>query len=289
MKLFDPTISQVSKIYETLRDNPKFKPNRKYCEKLWQAFAPFADKNFPHEFALQTDARFFEMYLANVLLDWGFCLCMRGKMEGPDLKVIDGNKVIWIEAVVATSGNGSDAVPTMEEHNRFKPVPEESIILRFTNAINTKRDKYYRYIKKSIVERNDVCLIALNGGSIEMEKFVPSPLPTILKAVYPIGNDVVGIDKNTMKVVYEHYDVCEKIEKKNGAIVKTTSFMDDKSFNRISGILYTNANLWENFSDNMQGLICIHNKMATIPLQHGWIKKGIEYSVKENQIQIKKY
>ena len=74
--LFDePLPSSRSPVYEFLRlggegdaNANRWKLARYHCEDLWADFRHLADSNFKTEFASQTHARWFEMYLAVSLL-----------------------------------------------------------------------------------------------------------------------------------------------------------------------------------------------------------------------------
>lgn len=292
MNLFDfsPNNNQGDfSLYLLLRDDPKFIENKSKCEYLWNNFKPFADKNFISAFALNPDQRFFEMYLANLLTSWGYELCDRKRTMGPDLKIQAANKTIWIEASTPNSGETENAVPSMEEHNRFMPIPEEKIILRYTNSIQIKNEQISKYKESSIVKNGDVCVIAINGGRIEMQKFVSGPLPTIVKSVFPIGNEIVIINRDTYEPVLDGYKKRYKIQKLNGSRIGTDSFLNSDEYSALAGILYLEIDLWNNINLSAAKPVFVHNHQAQFPLPVGWIKHGEEFIIENGSLYKYKY
>jgi hypothetical protein len=135
--IFHISIESDNENYLFLRNN-QYHPLRQYCEKLWGKFEPYADRNFREDFARDLHTRFWEMYLANQLLELGFQLEPRQKKVGPDLHLVIDKRHIWIEATAPKQGEGVDAV------NYFIPrepgqLPEDRIILRFLSTISEKR------------------------------------------------------------------------------------------------------------------------------------------------------
>ena len=277
----------------SLRDDPKFIENKSKCEYLWNNFKPFADKNFISAFALNPDQRFFEMYLANLLISWGYELCDRKCSMGPDLKIQGTNKTIWIEAITPTSGETENSVPSMEEHNMFipvaEPVAEEKIILRYTNSIQVKNKQIIKYKERILVKDGDACIIAINGGRIETQKFVSDPLPTIVKSVFPIGDEIVIINKDTYEPVWDGYTNRYKIKKCNDSKVRTDAFINSDEYSSIAGILYLEIDLWNNIDLNAAKSVFIHNHQAEFPLPVGWIKHGTEFFVKNGYLYKRSY
>ncbi len=285
--LFDISISASDDNYLALRNNEKFLYLRMYCERLWRNFSPFADPSFPFEFARQLHPRFFEMYLGNQLLEMGFHLLPRRSVNSPDLHFIHDKKHIWIEATTSDEGIGNDAVPDIFVHSRFDPIPEEKIILRFTNSISAKKKQLEEYLKKEIVKPNDAYIIAINGGMIRMTIF-DGPIPAIVKSVYPVGDLVVIMDPKK-GIISEQYKQRSEIVKENEAksSVSTRGFLDP-IYSMISGVLYSNATLWNlpNQSDSV--FLYIHNYLAENPMEKGWITIDKEWWWEGNNLVLHK-
>ena len=142
----------------------------------------------------------------------GFDLQPRSSSHGPDIHLILDGENVWIEATAPSEGVGEDAVPTLDEHSGYVPVPEDNVILRYSSSISEKMQRLDNYIETSIVGPNDFYIIAINGARIEMS-LLDGPIPAIVRAVYPIGDQQVTIDKNKMEVIEERYATRRTIRK----------------------------------------------------------------------------
>lgn len=273
--------------YRALRDDPKNEEYRYRCEKLWSEFSPFADTNFPSAFANDLHSRYWEMYLGVSLLRIGFDLQPRSISEGPDLQISLGENNLCVEAIAPDEGTGPDAVPKLEDHNRFEPVPDEKIILRFTNAISEKWKALRKYQEKDIISNEDHFVIAVNGHGIQMVMF-DSPIQTIIKAVYPIGDPVVTINTKTMEIESEEYKPRYKIKKNSGADVDTNTFLDP-SFSDISGVLYSKASIFDPIDHLGDDFLYIHNSIAERNMDLGWLGIGIECFVDGDELFMRKF
>lgn len=284
-KLFDPEISGSDKNYLALRDNPKFTDLREYCEFLWSRFCLYADKSFRFEFANHLHSRFWEMYLANELLDNGLGLIPRNTIMGPDIQLKIGRTSVWIEAIAPEEGEGDDSVPNIFNHFRYDPIPEDQIILRFTNAITEKYKRYEEYVESGIVNLEDIFVIALNSGVIGMLSYYSDPLPAIVKSVYPIDKFTIEFDSETSGIRRSYFQYRLEIIKESGSSVPTSFFLD-KDYTGISGILYSETTLWNLPSKSENDFLFVHNSNAHNPIDKGWIEFKKGYSFEENRLNI---
>ncbi len=275
-----------NKEYIALRDDPKNEKYRNHCVTLWAEFSPYADNNFQSDFAYNFRCRYWEMYLGVSLLRSGFNLQPSKRSEGPDLQIVLGERNIWVEAIAPDDGTGPDAVPNLEEHNRFERVPDEKIILRFTNAILEKWKALNKYLEKGIISQDDNYVIAINGCGIQMLMF-DSPLQTIIKAVYPIGDLEVIINTETMEIESEQYKPRFKIVKKSGADVDTNLFLDP-SFSDISGVLYSSASIFDPIDHLGDDYLFIHNSVSERKADLGWLGLGYECYIDGDELFMKK-
>ncbi len=274
--LFNSSISSSNLNYIALRNAPRLLELRNYCEELWKSFSPYADPTFRDEFARQFHPRFWEMYLCNQLLNMGFNLIPTDKRIGPDFLLKIDSLRVWIEATASDEGEGADAVPDIFDHFRFDPIPEEKIILRFTNSIASKSEKYYKYVRDGIINELDAFILAINGKNIGVVSCDPSPIPAIVKAVYPLGEHTVTIDTETLEIIDERYHYRGEVVKQSGSSVSTSAFLDPAR-SGISGILYSEEALWDLSPAPERELIFIHNYLAKTPLKKGWLNSGREY------------
>jgi type I restriction enzyme S subunit len=280
--LFDPTIIQGEPYYFAVRDREDYRIQREICESLWVQFEPFADPEFNSDFPFHFPSRFWEMYLGNVLLNLGHQLIAKSSGLGPDLHFKLKQRDIWIEAVVPTKGEGNDAVPDFANHNRFEPLPEDEIILRFTNSIHAKHQQHQKYISEGLVGPNDLFIVALNGCQIPFAEFFGG-IPIIIKSVLPIGQEVVTIDTELLKVVDDRHLYRGTIVKKSGSEVSTRGFLDDE-YKAISGIIYSNNAAWNFPSTLGADLLFFHNPSSNNQISMGWLECGLEYWVEGDQI-----
>ena len=234
--LFESDVPQASAEFIALRDEPRNAQMKKLAQDMWQTFSPWADPDFPLQFSHNVHPRFWEMYLGIRLLERRFHLVQKKSTSfGPDFQILlDGNK-LWVEATAPEVGQGKDVVPSIYELDGSKPVPEDKIILRFTNAISEKIKKREEYINKGVIDSDDAFIIAINGRGINMTLF-EGPLPTIVRSVYPAGDYSTTIDVNTLKPVREGYQTRTEIFKLSGSLVQTNAFLDPR-YSGISGIL----------------------------------------------------
>lgn len=280
--LFKHSTENASAEFIALRDEPRNSQMKKLVQEMWQIFSPWADPNFPKQFSYKLHPRFWEMYLGVQLLERGFNLVPKKSSGGPDFHIMLDGKNLWIEATAPEDGKGNDAVPSIYDINRFSPVPEDKIILRFTNAIAEKLKKKEEYINKGIINSNDAFVIALNGRGINMT-ILEGPLPAIVRSVYPIGDYSITIDVNTLKSVREGYQTKFEVIKQSGSHVRTDTFLDP-NYSGISGILYSSAALWDMPTIPGCEFIYIDNFIATTHLNTAWLGIGKSCYKEENHL-----
>ena len=282
--LFQSETAGASAEFIALRDEPRNEQMKKLAQEMWEVFSPWADPNFPQQFSQNVHPRFWEMYLGVRLLERNFALVPKKSSFGPDFHISLDGKSIWIEATAPEDGTGRDAVPSIDELDGTKPVPEDKIILRFANAISEKFRKREEYVKKGLIDSSDAFVIALNGRGINMTLF-EGPLPAIVKSVYPAGDYSITIDVNTLKSVREGYQTRREISKVSGSTVLTNTFLN-KEYAGVSGILYSNAALWD--MPTMPGceFLFIDNLMANIHLKPEWLGTGKYCYKEENHLTI---
>ncbi len=282
-KLLDQSIYSSNKRYLALRDDTRFQDKKNFVEELWEKFHPYADPSFHLKIAKSFDQHFWEMYLGCVLLNLNFELISQKRDEGPDLQVKVDNRDLWIEATIATMGTGNDAVPELRE-NEISEVPEENILLRLTNSIAEKNKKLQTYFSKGIVKQNDLFIVGING--VQITRFLEAEIPYIVKAVLGVGNYFSQIDINTLKTVNDGYQKRDVIKKKNNSPVFTNTFLSG-DFPEISGVIYSNTDLW-NLPDSLgENFLFVHNLKPNNPINLGWLPTGNEYWVEDDKLRIR--
>jgi len=175
--------------YVNLRDRQDREaiPVREFVESLWCRFRGFADPHFLTEVRRDFHARFWEMYLTCALQEYAAQrdAVLSCPKPGPDILLEHEGSRVWVEAVVAT--NGIPGLPdTVVEPNPDGKIPEEKLVLRYTNAIAEKYRKYHKYLRKGIIHKNDAFVIAISGTALAYQfARAERDAPRFLKAVYP--------------------------------------------------------------------------------------------------------
>jgi len=175
-ELFATTLpaAELDSTYVFVRHDEYDGSHRLYLEDLWAEFEPYSDPNFLNEIPRRGHfhARAWEMRLTVVLKRLGLPVCARRTGVGPDIR-IDSEPPIWIEAV-APSGTAEQWVMHDLAMRTAVPVREPEIILRYTQAIREKWDKYNGYLDRGIVAPSDCYVIAVSGSALPQAS-CPSP------------------------------------------------------------------------------------------------------------------
>lgn len=282
--LFVPYQSGNDKRYLLVRDDSRFLDQKAYLENLWQIFSPFADSDFKSELSYQFHPRFWEMYLACALLQNGFELIPRHSPNSPDIHIRFQDRDVWIEATAPDAGIGADALAPIDNSVGFIKVPEEQIILRLTNSIQKKCQKYQEYVSLGLISSNDVYLLGINGFDIPFSLMDKGDIPFIAKSVFPFGDMVVTIDTGQDKVIDQGYKYRKHIQKKSSSFVPTTTFQDP-SYSFLSGIIYSRAELWNLprfFGDDF---LYVQNPIADQKLETNWLGCGMAFWLEGRQLK----
>ena len=237
---------------------PHHEPTRSFVFDTWRSFNQqgLARGNFVSDFVSEDDSKLFqrlwEMVLALHLIEQGFGI--QPHESGPDFSFeIDGEKV-WIEATVP------EPCDVIKERRKRQggPVPYEQILLRWTNALASKKRRFLEYRNKGIVQSNDVCLIAINGHLLEERRGI-SQLPYAVEAVFPIGPLAVSINKRTSESSEPYNSERRSVRKSSGADVPTDSFL--KQENRHVSAVVGCSNCWTPLHEYYE-MSLVHNPFA---------------------------
>lgn len=221
--------------YVDMRDLPSLAEARRFVEELWAEYQLIADRHFCADARNHFLHRFWEMYLAITLRRKGFSLT-KVNDEGPEFYFLLGEKKVWVEAVAPGPGNGPDAVLQPPLGQVFS-VPQEQILLRFTNALAGKLEKYKEALKKGIVDVSDHYVVAVNCRGIPHAPY-GSVLPYGVMAYLPFGHPAVTIDRKARQIVDSYFQYRDQVTKSSGAIVSTNSFLNPE-YAGISGVLHS--------------------------------------------------
>lgn len=256
---------------------------RNFTERLWSIYRNYADPHFLTEIRRDFTARFWEMYLSCAFLEkapkYGYSLtCPK---PGPDICLeLKGNR-IWIEAVTATNGEPGRPDTLVEPKNGGR-IPEERIVLRYTTAIRDKYVKYFRYLRTGIVDRNDAYVIAVNESSLAYRwARAEIDLPRFLKAVYPIGELEMLIERNRndRKIVGAQNRPRFFISKANKSEVPVQTFID-RRWRGLSAVLCSDVDVSWSRMPLGDDLEIAYNPLARCPLTRGVVPAVREWWAK---------
>lgn len=240
---------------------------------------------------------FSEMLAANAL--WSADLKpMHPGSTGPDFLIDHEGQRIWIEVICPEA---TDSIPPSWFEDGLKHLPHQEILLRWTNAIDSKTkaligsDRNEGYLKKGIVHHGDAYVIAVNGrllrGVIPQLEGI-SQLPFAVEAVFPVGPMSVRVTPiGPPELPAQDFEFSDafhsermKIPKtrSDGEIVHvpTTAFLNP-AFAAVSAMWA--LDLGENaLSDGRSPMAVVHNPLATNPVPCGLLPAYSEFVAVDN-------
>lgn len=226
---------------------------------MWAKYQDHVRPDFVKNFILDCPSRIWEMQIGCALLDLGIEIQVQD--EGPDIRCVIDDYLVWIEAIAPTEGSGNDKVVKLPP-GHVGAVPNAQIMLRYTSSFLEKHRKFTSYIKKKICSQNEVKVIAISGAKVPLADMEGEPYPRIVQALLGVGPDII---------------------KRNGATVPNTYFLD-RTYDDISAVLFCKHHIKN--SAEVRGLeagrdwIWVHNPLAKFPMPVGLLPAGQAYSYK---------
>jgi len=222
--LFNSNPCNACTAYKNVRNGKKgfLRKARQHCEDLWSQYESYADPHFLDEFPRRFHQRWFEMYLTVSLIQSDFDIqCPK---PGPDILLKLNGRRMWIEAVCATRGEESkmDSVPKLQM-NSVDRVPMDQCVLRVTQSLKDKSEKYKDYLRDKTVCPEDLLVIAINVRSLNAGPHVHD---VFNKAVYGLGDLVARIGRDSGSFLGMESERVPSIPKKSGAEVGTQPLLD---------------------------------------------------------------
>jgi hypothetical protein len=244
-------------------------PARAFVESLWDRFHGFADPNFLTEIRRDFHARFWEMYLTCALHEYATQrgIAISCPKPGPDILLEHEGNRVWVEAVIATNGmpGRPDSVvqPNADGSSR---IPEEKIVLRYTNALSEKYGKYRRYLRKGIVRKSDAFVVAINGAALSWKGIqAADDVPRFLKALYPLGPFQLVLDRRTGETIRHQNQPRFNIVKASGDNVAVMPFLERGS-RGITAVLGSLADVMYHGTPLGSDFELAHNPMGRAPI-----------------------
>lgn len=145
-------------------------------------------------------------------------------------------------------------------------IPEEKIVLRYSNALSEKYRKYRKYLRERTVSRADAFVVAVNGAALSYKwTQAANDAPRFLKALYPLGAYQIVIDRRSGEIIGHQNEPRFNIVKASGANVAVMPFLE-RSSRGITAVLgsfadpmYHGASLGSDFE-------LAHNPMGRAPI-----------------------
>jgi hypothetical protein len=217
-------------------------------------------------------------HFASLKFNFRYGKVTKAGQHGPDFGIIDGDRTIWIEAVVPSpEGIPADWLePPKINEVRVRSMPHQEMLLRWTSVLRDKRSQFEKYVQENIIPASDCTVVAINA--CRLSDFVGddhgiSQLPFAVEAVFPIGPLAIqltsdGQMRNDPMRVPRH-----SLQKPSGIEVPTGNFLDP-TYRNISGLL---GCIHRDNLDGLRSLTLVHNPLAVEPLPQGILGASKEY------------
>jgi len=204
---------------------------------LWTDYltAGLAQDHFVRELTKGEDGPFFqriwEMMLGRHLLVCGYEVTSPHQDRHPDFRCVMNGLVLWVEATCITSGQDAALAPDADWLCSSGYVPHDKILLRWTNALNSKIKQAKAQRAAGIIDTGDAYVIAINGGLIAAGNygFGASRRPFVVEATLAVGELQFSYDRKTLAFKGAEHRVRTHLLKENKSPVPTTAFYDMKN------------------------------------------------------------
>lgn len=197
---------------------------------------------------------------------------------GPDFRVMIASTPVYIEAVTPDpSGLPAEWLsPTPGTAYSF---PHEQILLRWTNALSTKRAQFDQWLKDGRIDERTPTVIAVNSCRLSRypEETGITQWPFPCEAVFPIGPLAVQFDIETGKFGQPYQSARFSVTKRNGSSVPTDSFLNP-AYAGVSAVLGCATCHSDGGSPPM---VVVHNPLARNPLPPGLLGATTEYIARQ--------
>jgi hypothetical protein len=242
---------------------------KSFFQKLYNKYVElnYEENNFLDGIKKQWHPRVWELYFTIKLMELGFDInCPKG--NAPDVKIQNDNQIIWIECATLSKGNGAVKECDDDVLHTFN---DEDYILRITSTITSKYKQIENHRESGVIGSEDIVLIAMNTGELDLTEIAQMDFPLIQKALYGIGSMTYNF---TTKEVSNQHRL--NVKKSNNVKIKTNYFATDE-YENISGIIFSDWKSTEISKKLTEGFELTHNLYAKNKLREGFFKIGCEY------------
>lgn len=286
------------KWYGVIRGRSDFAGVKAHIDDMWKYFcgAGLNDPHFASEFHSHIFHRWWELEVAWYLSHQGFSL--ESSSSGPDFLCTKDGRKIYVECVVSEPGEATSPdypgklISGPHRNGEIKishvdlPERERQELLRIRNSIESKLKQYHRHVEKDSVDPKYPYVIALSPAIIPDMISDDDGIPSIVKAVYPVGQIYLTIDRTTNKVIDGGRTNRSTIKKSNNADVRTNIFLPNESehnYSDISGVLYSACSFvrTRHLSAMSSSFIFVHNYTAGKQLSRSYFNDNMDYWIEE--------
>ena len=239
--LFRSRCANEHETYTRLRDwtDRHSEDRREFFNMMWKEYAPYAPKGFEKKLQIELHQRWWEMYLAVALIRLGFTPKKNKSDVGPDIVLELPENAVYIEAVAPSIGCSSDGVPEPIEKG-VADFPERECLLRLTQALTDKKEKYRHYLDEGIVSVEACKIIALSASDLNqfgtlLDGLRPAPLSVLA------GAGPTVLTKGGKRPPYSSHRGA--LARDSGSKVDAVLY-DNPEFSIVSAVLYSPLDLW---------------------------------------------
>jgi hypothetical protein len=288
----------TDKWYKVIRDRRDLMAAKEHFVEMWNFYysAGLNDPHFTSEFPSRLCHRWWELEVAWFLSQKGFEL--KSSSYGPDLLCIKGDIKIYVEDVICEPGDPNspdfpaELMPGPHNDGKVKvthvdlPERERLELLRLRNSIESKVHQYHQRLEKGHIDPQIPYILALSPVMIPDMISDGDGIPAVVKAVYPVGQIYLTIDRTSQKVIDKGRTYRPTIQKSSKSDILTNIFLPLASqtiYAGISGILYSSCSFKR--SDYLiamyQSFIFLHNYISNKPLELGCFGKNMDFWIEE--------
>jgi hypothetical protein len=286
--------------YGAVRDQKERIHIKNHIDSMWDKFyrCDLQDSHFISEFPRKDKfwQRLWELEVANFLLANGFEL--NSADIGVDFICKKDSKEFYVECVACDRGLvGSpdycgEIFPSGEEVVSLAiddmPERERGSLLRLTNSIDKKVNKYHKDVEKGVIRGDIPYIIALSTALLPNFIGDEDDMPLAVKAVYPVGNICFRIGVPTGTTGKSGRAWRESIIKKSDTSIRTDIFLptpENEKYKSLAGILYSGSDFRVNSSARIQqnghSFIFVHNIAAVKPVDLGFLGSKMDFWVEQ--------
>lgn len=243
---------------------------RALVDAAWIVYEPHAERTFLR--GLQGKAfsqRWWEMYLWNRLDEMGLEVSHAG--DGmPDASVRWRNRTVYFECISPTVGKGDNEIPEFPGGTAHQ-VPSDPVTLRLTSAVY---DKMRQAENRRERLGNSHYVIAVDTSQLQFSGFDEQ---FHLRALFPLGNQVVTFSRDDFEIVGTHYEYRPEIEREGRESILTSAFLNNTDYKIVSTVLYCNANVGNIARVANPGFTLVHNFHAEKSLSRKLFRNELQY------------